>query len=160
MTGKDALIQKIVDVCGVSQQIAKNAVESVSVQRVITALASEQGLLDKVVIESIEQREADVSAREHEVHRERVYLENKERELEIWRKDLTEYGKRLEQLEYNLKQFESNEMRDRVRLLEIYKETVDVETSQNNTYYIAGCAAILSGQQIVSIGQQPKDGGK
>lgn len=80
----------------------------------------------------LEQRERDFDTAFKDSYRKQ------EAELEQKQKELNDYIDKLTECE-------TAEARDKVRMLKIYKDSVDVDTKYDNTAYIAGVGAILAG---------------
>lgn len=148
MTGKEALIQRYQERFGVTQAAATSSINSNGVQRVLTILAEEQGLLSKVVSDEIERKTREAQSLMTQAQEREATAREKIKEADWTREELYEQLQKSKSMYESLQSVETVEAKDRVRLLQIYKDTVDVQTPQNNTAFIAGCAAILSGTQI------------
>ena len=159
MTGIEVLAEEISQRTGQGYKATLQKVKSDTVRLVLEVLAENQGLLEKTVICEADEMRKEIKAELSEARkatmeanrRERA-VQNRERSLECRYRELEKERKRLKEMElglYSLKekilQPETPEGRDRLRLLQIFSDSVNVVTNQNNTAYIAGCASILSG---------------
>lgn len=142
------LEQKLMERYGLSQKQANNAVCTTSARRIIEVFAEESGLLERSVVSMVEsanneilraeimKKDAKEQAKQNEQTRKNLLME---------REKLNEEKKAFKILRDDLLSVETAEAKDRIRLLEIFKKNVSVHTPQNNTAFIAGCAAILAG---------------
>lgn len=151
---------------GLSRGNAVQTFNSAGVQRIIAIFGKEMGIVEDVAREQLENRERIAQEKLNEAERIRLANYRKEndlsnREAEIKRlerkaqtiiKDAKEEADKVREeaskVREEMERVETPEARDRLRLLAIFKNTVDVQTPQNNTMFIAGCASILSGASV------------
>lgn len=81
-----------------------------------------------------------------------------ERDRADWQNDVRLYGEKVKELDAYLQNFnmalencETQEGRDRLKLAQMFINSVDVDTKYDNTAYIIGLAAILSRGEIAPI---------
>lgn len=118
------------------------------------------------------ERDRDQDAREkrlieqgRELRSEQYTLSDKKRELKKREEELlkretvvAEYEKRSKDLEPVIMQMESPEMRDRLRMYMIFRHDNEntIQTSQNNTAFIAASGAVLAGTSVPMSGDLSK----
>lgn len=156
MTGLDCLKQKLMENYKLTEKQAEQAVGLTNVHRILETLAMEEGLLEKVAVEDIRRREEDIARRERELANAKSRFYNHEireareklREEEYQHRKEFDRLKDLERLEAQIAALETPEAKDRLRMYEMFKQDVYVQTPQNNSVYIAGLASILTGTAI------------
>lgn len=155
MTGMDILTHRISERYSLSLGNARQMVNSNAASHIIETLANEAGLLDEVVKMNLESRERHcresanwVQEEKEKIRQEKIKNEDEKFRLGNEKIELEKKRRELEQLEAKLKTCETPEARDRMRLYEIFKSDVELETPQNNSVYIAGLASILIGQPV------------
>lgn len=172
--GYEFMKRRLMEKYSISEAQAITVLKGQGVQRVITILAEENGLIDKAskwaITEAIySAKEAEKRANEQNekyldakrklrpVEEERNELSKEQRELEESRREFEEskaewqekYEAQKREIQ-ELQQLETAEARDRVRMAMIFKENVDgsQRSPQNQTVYIAGLASILANSPI------------
>lgn len=122
---------------------------------------------EKEMLEEIKEEEDFLK---HEVNRLESYrldtkkawyeMENKLKEVKEKLKELPSLDdidnflrtqKYIDDFNEELKNQETKEARDKLRTAQLFMNTVEVKTPQNNTYFIGGLASILSGVEFTKI---------
>lgn len=155
MTGIELLEQQIADRYGVKKASVHNSMQTTTARRIIETMALNLDLVSDAVLSSITEREEAVEAREAELtikSRQLMHAQcdadNLYSKAQRMMKEAEEKEQATQQILDSICQAETPEARDRLRLLEIFKQSVEIETPQNNSVYIAGMASILSGTPV------------
>lgn len=166
MTGYEVLRQRLQRRYRLSEKEAERIIKSPSINKVLAVFAEEQDLVNKVRLDNLEFREHELQERQKSLDRYENEIRNREYKCRDAYSKVDEVKfeemKRLEEIEATkakleeehkaLREVETAEARDRLRMFQIFKEAVNIETPQNNTAFIAGCAIILSGESF-TLGQ-------
>lgn len=129
-------------------------IESKAVMVALDILSNSDGELVKAAEYIREMRE---EAREAENRRSIAvrFLANKERERDLQYKMIkeqwTEYDEYIKAFNKSLEECETAEGRDRLRLAQMYTNSVNIETKYDQTAYIIGLASVISGGNIAPI---------
>lgn len=89
----------------------------------------------------------DISEAEEELDKIKRSCENQRR---LWSRDLEaieERERKVRELSTALKEAQTEEARDRIRLAEYFKDNCEINTKYDNTAFINGLAAILAGKK-------------
>lgn len=146
MTGMQLLASRLVEKYGMTGKAAEQALKGSTIQRVLEILAEESGIVERIALDSLRIREKAVEEKARDAESERTkaaYLYSKAQDKQMQAQRALD---ELEAIFNELRNYETAEARDRVRLLQLFKDSVDVKSPQNNTAFIAGCASILSGK--------------
>lgn len=79
------------------------------------------------------------------------YRKMADRQTKIIEEKWTEYDEYIKAFNKSLEECETAEGRDRLRLAQMYVNSVNIETKYDNTAYIIGLASVISGGNIAPI---------
>lgn len=121
------------------------------IQAVVKILAEQE---DRVALDLAEQKHNDAVFLLHQERKKEEENRQREIELKIKTMELSQQSVELEKREKEIQQMmelETPETRDRVRLSRIYKDSIEINTCYDNTAYIKGVGAILSGKELDDV---------
>lgn len=154
MTGKELLFQELRE-----RGLTENQIKSKGVAVVLDVIANDgtdRYLNAKEIDDELEKKKDALFSLQHRLRTQkwsfdaefealRQRNENLEKNIKTMRAEFDEYvaefGKSLEAME-------TPEQRDRLRAAQIFINSVEVRTDQNNTAYIHGLALLLSGVEL------------
>lgn len=152
MTGMEVLEQEFITRYHLTPNAAKSALSGITVTRVLEIFAEKMDVISEAALCSLHDREEAVQKAEMKIidtKEELAQRGGKIRRLESEAADRLKAAEEKEsEYQNNIRNVETAEARDRLRLLEIFKQNVEIETPQNNSVYIAGVASILSGTSV------------
>lgn len=161
--GSQVVIEALMQEYGLTRKAAEHSFNTESVQRIITIFGKNMGILQEVVLEQLVRREREATEKLEQART--IERENEKQRKEMARREVMNERRGREaqalleeanKFREELRQVETPEARDKLRLLEIFKDNSDIRTPQNNTMFIAGCAAILSGTPV-TVGKKKED---
>lgn len=152
------------------------------IARVAELLADDAGLLNDIARETLHEREETVEKMWQKLEAQTMRLQETRRaydqeyaDIKAKKLEAERLLKQAQEQAESVLQVETSEARDKVRLLEMFKQTVNDNASakgvqftpQNQTAFITACGNILSGTQFVmnapapdAEAEEPKQGKK
>lgn len=93
---------------------------------------------------------------QEEIRKEKMKTQDMQNYRETVMDEIAERAKYIDDFTDKLKQCETAEGRDRMRIAQTFINSVDVDTKYDNTAYIVGLSAILAGAQFDPVGTLKK----
>lgn len=159
MTGIEVLKEKMLQ-CGATKQ----QTESKTVYMVLEALTDFDFATlydDRREAETIRNNIKELSAKYEDCRKAYAELcssihEKKAEVQEAADKAYAEHHKYIDDFNESLQNTETAEARDKLRLAQIFINTVDINSKYDNTAFIVGLAALLSGSGVNVVGEMKK----